>query len=227
MKCNTKRRQPTEAELKEQERQNLKANRAYLNYASRRLMLALRAEGFGHDRLKRFNNQSFDLGQEYIEKTTVRELITPLDDLLAGAEPEYKEQALEDYAVDSYYAMRRDLRLYGWDPEQELWQTDPFTEADCPPANTVRERQKREDFLWYANKMSFYIREMLCMAALELHGTNRYLERLNRVLHPVRDSWLKLMRLYLAMDKDAVEAEMKAVRKEFNDIGLFKMEYEL
>lgn len=228
MKCNTKRREPTEAELKDQERRNIKSNNTYLNYASRCLLLAVRAEGFGVDRLGRFNTQSQQLGRAYIEQYTVRECITSVEELLAGAEPEYRDAADSEYAVDSYYALRRDLNLFGWNPEVELWETNPFTEADCRPASTVRERQKRADFLWYANSISFYIREMLCMAAMELHNTNGYgVDRLNRVMHPVRDRWLKLMHLYLAMDKAAVEAEMKAVLKEFNSIGLFAKEYEL
>lgn len=213
MKCNTKNRPLTEAQIQRQHKQNIKNNNQYLNYASRCLIMSVHDNaGYGVGRMKRFNDGAFSLGREYIDRYSP---------------PDY-QMSDQDYAVDSYYAMQRDLLYIGWDPEAELWGYNPFTEADLPALSgkpTVRERRIREDWLYYANAISFYVREMLCMAALELHNAGGMgAVRLSRVLHPVRDRWMELMRVYLAMDRDGVERLMKKVLAEFNACGCFAEE---
>jgi hypothetical protein len=46
-----------------------------------------------------------------------------------------------------------------------------------------------------------------------------------RVMEPVREAWLALMRVYLTMDQKAVLRMMKDVRDRFNDMGCFEKEY--
>lgn len=213
MKCNTRNIPVTKEWAKRRQKENIKNNNQYLNYASRCLMMSVRQNaGYGVSRLAIFNSGAHELGKEYIERYS----------------PPGYEMSDRDYAVDSYYAMRRDLLYAGWDPEVELWGYNPFTDADLPaPAGhlTVRERRIREDYLYYANAISFYVREMYCMAALELHNNGGFgAMRLSRVLHPCRDRWLELMRVYLAIDKPGVERLMRAVLEEFNGMGCFAKE---
>lgn len=212
MKCNTKNRPLTPEQEERQRKNNIRNNEQYLNYISRCLMLSVRNNaGFGAVRLKRFNSGAYDISSEYIREYGMA-----------------KGQADYEYARDSYYAMRRDLQYIGWEPEAELWQTDPFDWRDFPTPGwgiPASERRKREDYLYYANQLSFYVRELLCGAALELHHTSGFgADRISRVMHPCRDRWLGLMRIYFTMDRVAVEKEMRAMLQEFNECGVFEKE---
>lgn len=223
--------EPSAAEVQAAEKTNEKNNRAYLNYAHRLLLLSCRAQGFGGVRLRNLTHNSYDVGEDAMARRNVPELITSVEDLMAGAEPEYREQDFLETVEATYWHLRRELVGFGWDPEKKLWERYPFTDADFPKTwrkVSAGQRLKREAFLFFANEMSHICKCLLCMAAVELHRTNEFgCERLDRVMRPVVDRWMQLMRIYLTMDRDAVKAEQIAVRNEFNAMGIFPEEYAL
>jgi hypothetical protein len=159
--------------------------------------------------MKRLNDNAYDLGVWYIDRYS-----------------ETPDKSAEDYAVDSYYALRRDLRCYGWDPETELWSDDVFERMVSFDGLSKNKRDELSDLIAYAKGLSFYVREMLCMNALELHDTNGFgaEKRLNAVFHPVRDRYLGLMRHYITKNREAYMAELRAARDEFNALGIYKAE---
>lgn len=87
----------------------------------------------------------------------------------------------------------------------------------------IRERRQYLDF---ANRMSFYVRELLTMGAKELHDTNGFgLSRLSSVFSACRVDWFGLMLVYLqTMDPAAVQEEMRKRLDRFNGMGIFGTE---
>lgn len=220
----------TADDVKRQEDANEKSNRSYLNYAHRCMLLSLRSMGFGGQRLRALSYNSHDVGEAYMDESKVPMLLTPLDELLAGADAEFGEPDFHEVVDGTYWKLRRDLLAFGWDPEAVLWKKDkPFGEGDFPVSwrkVTVSQRRKREAFLFYANEMSLFVLTMMCMAAVELHRTNGFgAGRLDTAMAPVRERWIRLMRIYLAMDSDGVNREMKAVLREFNEMQVFTEEF--
>lgn len=68
---------------------------------------------YGADRLMQFDSGTGEMIRFYIDRYTQE------------IEPD------EDYTVNAYYAMVRDLCGYGWDPEDHLWRDSVFD--DFPP----------------------------------------------------------------------------------------------
>lgn len=216
MKCNRKKSLPTGEVLREINSENIRNANLYLNYISRSMMLSLRENlGFGRERFRNFNEGHSARGREYIRDYT------------------QEGQAQSEYAQDSYWAIRRDLMAdCGWDPGIELWGENPFLPEDMAGHDygytddlTLQERKQYLDF---ANKMSFFAREMLTMGAAELRNKNRLgAVRLSAVLQPCRSDWFTLMRVYMVtMDTKAVWREMEAMLERFNRMGVFGEETE-
>ena len=210
MKCRLPPKEPTEKQLQEEREANIRSNDQVFNYVGRLLAISVRKNaGFGIVRFERFNDNSHDIGQEFIKRYS------------SDCDKD------EDYAVYSYYALRRELCYIGWDPEVELWADDVFDKYFMQ-GGSRSQRQKQAAFVGYAKGISFYTREMLCMSALELNRTNKFgAERLNRVFHPVRDTYLNLMGIYLRQDIAGYFVELRRVQKEFNELGIFKSEEKL
>lgn len=211
MKCKLPERELTEAEQKRREQSGIRANDAIFNHVGRLINISLHKNaGFGISRFKRFNDGSYDIGRYYIEEYSS-------DD----------DKDAEEYAVDSYYALRRDLRAFGWDADKELWTDSVFDSFQRTRGLSLRQREELKNYIGYAKTISFYVREMICMSAMELHDTFGFgVERLNRVMHPVRDRYLKLMRILIRdkSDRTAYKAELKGVLDEFNDMKIFTPE---
>lgn len=209
MKCRIPPRPLTEKQQEKISQRHIKQNDLIFNYVGRLISVSLRKNaGFGHTRFSRYNDSSFELGRAYIDRYST------------------DGDADEEYAVTSYYALRHDLRYISWDPEVELWREEVFdTLVPMPRGLTKRERDEHAGLVGYAKGISFYVREMLCMAAKELNNTNDFGRvRLNRVMHPVRDRYLGLMRLYIAGDRVGFFAELQKALDEFNALGFFKEE---
>lgn len=205
MKCNVKNR-VSDAEIEEIRERGERTNMMYLRHISRLVYVSLHENaGFGADRMQTFCDKSYDTTNDYIEFYT------------ADNAPD------EEYAVDSYYGMRKYLLAFGYDPEKEFWTDAPFGEGDFPsPAQSARERERRKMYLHYANALSFYTREMLCGYAIELHGTNHFgATRLRRVFEQPVQQYLHTMRLYLVQDKAAVMKEMQKSLDAYNGLGYF------
>lgn len=220
----------TPEQEKKQEEANERSNRKMLNYAHRSLLISVhKALGYGGRRLRRLSAGSYDVGEGYIADHTDKKLLTSVEDLLVGAEAEYAETDFFETVEDTYGALRRDLLLFGFDPDISLWGRRPFSEADFPATwrrVTASQRRKRDAFLFYANEMSQMCRTMLCMGLVELHQTGGIgAERMERVAAPVREDWFRLMRVYLAMDSAGVTQEQKRMRDAFNAIQCFAEEY--
>lgn len=211
---------------------NEKENKAYLHYVHRCLLISVHhAEGFGGVRLKQLANDAFDIGEAAVQAGTVREVLTPLEDLLAGVEAEYAEENFLETMGNTYFRLRRELTDIGWNPEAVLWPwKDPFTDADFPQTwrkVTASERKRRTEYLYFVNTMSQLALTLLCMCASALHARGFGAGRLDRDMAPVADRWRRLMLLYLTGDEAAVFAERKAVRDEFNNMKCFAEEYEI
>ena len=164
MKCRAPKPAVSEKEQKKINQRNIEKNDRILNYASRLLFVYLREKaGFGRKRFERYNNGSQETGRWYIERYSTE---ADTDD---------------DYAVTSYYALRSHLRYFNWDPETELWTDDVFdTLVPLPDGMTRSQRTQHAALVGYAKGISFYVRELLCMAAKELHDANGFgRERLN------------------------------------------------
>jgi hypothetical protein len=203
---------PTDTQITKARKDAIKENDCHFNYADRLLALNLREKaGFGAKRFEEYNRISYQMGREYIEKYAQSD----------------KDEA--DYAVDSYYALRRDLRdLCGWIAEDELWH-DSIFETFPADENSARIRRIRENRIGYAKGIGFYVRQQLCMAAIYLYTHLGWAKvRLGYVLHPVRDGYLEFMRQYLRCSK-AGDAEMKRmhadVRRRYNAMGIFEEVY--
>lgn len=203
---------PTDTQFAKARKDAIRENDNHFCFIDRLLALSLRENaGFGRKRFDEYNRISYELGRGYIERYA----------------QDNKDEA--DYAVDSYYALRRDLRdLCGWDAETELWNDSVF-DTFPSDSNSARMRQVRQNRIDYAKGIGFYVRQQLCMAVTYLHthlGWARV--RLARVIDPVREGYMEFMRQYLRCSKDG-DAEMKRmyadVRKRYNAMGIFEEVY--
>ena len=199
-----------EARFKRKSERN---NDRFLNYAHRSIVLSIRDNaGFGDVRMARLIDGSYYIGRDYIDRYG----------------PHEKTDA--DYAVDSYYAMRRELCYIGWDPSVELWRDDPFSLADMELVGhqSAMRRAENDGYVGFANTMSFYVREMAAMAAIQLHDADGFgAVRLSRVFDPFVADWMGLMRIYLRRDRAGLQAEMRRMLERFNRCAVFQAEYTL
>ena len=192
---------------------NMRSNDRFLNYAHRSIVLSVRDNaGFGDVRMARLIDGSYYIGRDYIDR------FSPL------------EKTDEDYAVDSYYAMRRELLYIGWDPSVELWRDNPFSLADMELVGhqSAMQRAENNGYVQFANMMSFYVREMATMAAIQLHDADGFgATRLSRVFDPFVADWRRLMARYLHKDREGLVAEMRWMLDRYNACPVFPAEYTL
>ena len=172
-------------------RQSERNNDRFLNYAHRSILLSVRDNaGFGDVRMCRLIDGSYTVGRDYIDRFSPH------------------EKTDEDYAVDSYYAMRQELCYINWDPSAR--------------------RAENNGYVRFANILSFYVREMAAMTAIRLHDADGFGEmRLSRVFDPFVADWMGLMRLYLHRDRAGLVAEMRRMLERFNRCPVFRTEYTL
>lgn len=205
--------QTSAAEEAKFRRKSERNNDRFLNYAHRSIVLSIRDNaGFGDARMVRLIDGAYYIGRDYINR------YSPL------------EKTDADYAVDSYYAMRRELCYIGWDPSAELWADNPFTLADMELAGhqSASKRAENDAYVCFANMLSFYVREMAAMAALQLHDADGFgALRLSRVFDPFVADWMGLMRIYLHRDRTGLQAEMRRMLERFNECPVFTPEYTL
>ena len=199
-----------EAKFKRKSERN---NDRFLNYAHRSIVLSIRDNaGFGDVRMARLIDGSYYIGRDYIDRYGPH------------------EKTDEDYAVDSYYAMRQELCYIGWDPSVELWRDNPFSLADMKLVGhqSAMRRAENDEYVRFANTMSFYVREMATMAAIQLHDADGFgAVRLSRVFDPFVADWMGLMRIYLRRDRAGLQAEMRRMLERFNRCAVFQAEYTL
>lgn len=201
---------PTERQEERRQKRNIRANDAHFNAIGRLTAIALRnSEGFGAKRFQIFDRASYDLGRDYIAHYST------------------DDKSDLEYAVYSYYALRRDLRAIGFDPEVEFWADDVYEGLSTPVVGhlTRSQREKRESLIGYASSIGFYSRQMLCMNALALHRQWGYgAGRLRRDLCPVSEAYIALLRLYVRDDMEGFRRGLYQIRDEFNAMGIFKAE---
>ena len=130
----------TERERERIAAKNMRSNDRFLNYAHRSIILSVRDNaGFGAERMARMVDGAYWIGRGYIDK--------------------YSPMAKTDdeYAIDSYYAMRLELEYIGYDPSVELWPDVPFTIADMDlhERQSASMRAENAFYLEFAKKMSF------------------------------------------------------------------------
>lgn len=128
------------------------------------------------------------------------------------------------------YAMRVELGYIGYDPSVELWPDVPFSIANMGlhGKQTASMREENAFYLEFANKMSFYVREMAAMVALHLHQEDGFgATRIRRSMETFRDDWMRLMRIYLRKDKAGVLQEMRRMLDRYNACPIFKDEFTL
>lgn len=188
-------------------------NDRFLNYAHRSIVLSVRDNaGFGDARMSRLIDGSYCIGRDYIDRYGPH------------------EKTDEDYAVDSYYAMRRELLYIGWDPSREIWPDNPFTLADMELSGhqSAAKRAENDAYVYFANMLSFYVREMAAMVALHLHDTDGFgATRLSRVFDPFVADWRRLMARYLHKDREGLVVEMRRMLDRYNACPVFPSEYTL
>ena len=188
-------------------------NDRFLNYAHRSIVLSVRDNaGFGDVRMCRLIDGSYTIGRDYIERFSPH------------------EKTDEDYAVDSYYAMRRELLYIDWDPSREIWPDNPFMLADMELVGhqSAAKRAENDAYIHFANLLSFYVREMATMAAIQLHDTDGFgATRLSRVFDPFVADWRRLMARYLHKDREGLVAEMRRMLDRYNACPVFPAEYTL
>lgn len=203
----------TEHERERIAAKNMRSNDRFLNYAHRSIVLSIRDNaGVGAERMTRLIDGSYCIGRNYIER------FSPM------------EKTDEDYAVDSYYAMRRELLYIGWDPSREIWPDNPFMLADMELVGhqSAAKRAENDAYIHFANLLSFYVREMATMAALHLHDTDGFgAMRLSRVFDPFVADWRRLMARYLHKDREGLVAEMRRMLDRYNACPVFPAEYTL
>lgn len=203
----------TEYERKRIAAKNMRSNDRFLNYAHRSIILSVReSAGFGAERMARLVDGSYWIGRGYIDR--------------------YSPMAKTDdeYAIDSYYAMRLELEYIGYDPSVELWPDVPFAIADMDlhGKQTASVRAENALYLEFAKKMSFYVREMAAMVALHLHQEDGFgATRIRRSMDTFRSEWIGLMRIYLRKDKAGVLQEMRRMLDRYNACPIFKDEFTL
>lgn len=192
---------------------NMRSNDRFLNYAHRSIILSVRENaGFGAERMARLVDGAYWIGRGYIDK--------------------YSPMAKTDdeYAIDSYYAMRLELEYIGYDPSVELWPDVPFSIADMDLHGEQSASMRAENTLYleFAKKMSFYVREMASMVALHLHQEDGFgATRIRRSMETFREDWIELMRIYLRKDKAGVLQEMRRMLDRYNACPIFKDEFTL
>lgn len=203
----------TEHERERIAAKNMRSNDRFLNYAHRSIVLSIRDNaGFGAERMTRLIDGSYCIGRNYIERFS------------------QMEKTDEDYAVDSYYAMRRELLYIGWDPSREIWPDNPFMLADMELVGhqSAAKRAENDAYIHFANLLSFYVREMATMAAIQLHDTDGFgATRLSRVFDPFVADWRRLMARYLHKDREGLVAEMRRTLDRYNACPVFPAEYTL
>ena len=126
--------------------------------------------------------------------------------------------------------MRRELLYIGWDPSVELWRDNPFSLADMELVGhqSAMRRAENDEYVRFANTMSFYVREMATMAALQLHDADGFgATRLSRVFDPFVADWRRLMARYLHKDREGLVAEMRRMLDRYNACPVFQAEYTL
>ena len=203
----------TERERERIAAKNMRSNDRFLNYAHRSIILSVRENaGFGAERMARLVDGAYWIGRGYIDK--------------------YSPMAKTDdeYAIDSYYAMRVELEYIGYDPSVELWSDVPFSIADMDlhGEQSASMRAGNTLYLEFAKKMSFYVREMAAMVALHLHQEDGFgATRIRWSMGQFRDEWIGLMRIYLRKDKAGVLQEMRQMLDRYNACPIFKDEYTL
>ena len=203
----------TEHERERIAAKNMRSNDRFLNYAHRSIILSVRENaGFGAERMARLIDGAYWIGRGYIDK--------------------YSPMAKTDdeYAIDSYYAMRVELEYIGYDPSVELWSDVPFsiTDMDLHGEQSASMRAENTLYLEFAKKMSFYVREMAAMVALHLHQEDGFgATRIRRSMGQFRDEWIGLMRIYLRKDKAGVLQEMRQMLDRYNACPIFKDEFTL
>ena len=203
----------TERERERIAAKNMRSNDRFLNYAHRSIILSVRENaGFGAERMARLVDGAYWIGRGYIDK--------------------YSPMAKTDdeYAIDSYYAMRVELEYIGYDPSVELWSDVPFSIADMDlhGEQSASMRAGNTLYLEFAKKMSFYVREMAAMVAIHLHQEDGFgATRIRRSMETFRDDWMRLMRIYLRKDKAGVLQEMRQMLDRYNACPIFKDEYTL
>lgn len=203
----------TEHERERIAAKNMRSNDRFLNYAHRSIILSVRENaGFGAERMARLVDGSYWIGRGYIDR--------------------YSPMAKTDdeYAIDSYYAMRLELEYIGYDPSVELWPDVPFSIADMDLHGEQSASMRAENTLYleFAKKMSFYVREMAAMVAIHLHQEDGFgATRIRRSMETFREDWMELMRIYLRKDKEGVLQEMRRMLDRYNACPIFKDEYTL
>ena len=192
---------------------NMRSNDRFLNYAHRSIILSVRENaGFGAERMARLVDGAYWIGRGYIDR--------------------YSPMAKTDdeYAIDSYYAMRLELEYIGYDPSVELWPDVPFSIADMDLHGEQSASMRAENplYLEFAKTLSFYVREMAAMVALHLHQEDGFgATRIRRSMETFRDDWMRLMRIYLRKDKAGVLREMRQMLDRYNACPIFKDEFTL
>ena len=203
----------TEHERERIAAKNMRSNDRFLNYAHRSIILSVRENaGFGAERMARLVDGAYWIGRGYIDKYSP---IAKKDD---------------EYAIDSYYAMRLELEYIGYDPSVELWSDVPFSIADMDLHGEQSASMRAENALYleFSKKMSFYVREMAAMVALHLHQEDGFgATRIRRSMGQFRDEWIGLMRIYLRKDKAGVLQEMRQMLDRYNACPIFKDEFTL
>lgn len=203
----------TERERERITAKNMRSNDRFLNYAHRSIILSVRENaGFGEKRMARLVDGSYWIGRGYIDR--------------------YSPMAKTDdeYAIDSYYAMRLELEYIGYDPSVELWPDVPFSIADMDLHGEQSASMRAENTLYleFSKKMSFYVREMAAMVAIHLHQEDGFgATRIRRSMETFREDWMELMRIYLRKDKEGVLQEMRRMLDRYNACPIFKDEFTL
>lgn len=208
MKCMIPDKPMTAEQEERYKKRCIRENDKIMHFADHLQCLSLRENlGYGRKRLDQYNEGAYKLGEWYIKRYT--------------GDNEHDE----NYAVTSYYAMSRELEYAGWSPEERLWKDDIFITfpADRNSAQARREHEARAE---YARKISFYVREMFCITADWLHSARGLgAERLDRVLKPCAEEYLRLMRCYMRCTKagdEAMCAMIADARRRYEAMSIFK-----
>jgi hypothetical protein len=212
MLCKIPEPERSEADVRREEKQAIRQNDVRLHYADRLMLLSLRENaGFGKDRFERYNAEGYVLGRDYIERYSIL------------------DKKAEEYAVDSYWALRRDIRDdCGWDPEVQMWKDSVF-ETFPADGNTRSIREKHDHRVTYGRGISFYAKQMISMGVGYLRREYGWgMVKLCRVTDPVREGYLAMMRQYLrcSAEGDRIMGDMITdVRKRYNDMQMFSVAY--
>lgn len=175
-----------------------------IGYVDKLQCLSLHEQfGYGAERLTCFDSGAGEIIRFYIDRYTQK------------GEPD------EDYTVNAYYAMVRDLCGYGWDPEAHLWRDGVF-DGYLPDGDTAAVRQNWQKRLVFIKKIAFYAREMCAGMALWLREEKGFAEiRLTRAVTPIKDGYLALARQYLRCSRggdNEVRRMIANVNKKYDEM---------